>query len=364
MNSWNKTKGGFVAKLCLWPISVMRYLTKLVKTEAKTQTTQLVSQPQSNSPQSASTAGLALKNKPDNSGLTESLLIPEPTRSLVWTTNESTSKIEQAGSMNLVVTISDEGVDINEKENGFFAEPSLIWTRLPVQSNTELETRAMYWPAYSRLNPETRYQYLRWLQDITQPTNLSYVFLYFYGLERHLLVGDYDGAVEEILRLVKHHTQDSFRRYAASALTVASIAKNRTDIIDRAPFLLQEEIDATMALRVLKGTSMTPDDIISIASRVGFTNKRYIKLHPELFKKELQRLIHEFESKYGKLLSVFKLEEFSLTKVSVFANLSIPEKVSTIKVPQILDNKRFQEGIKSLLSQAHERVKKRLANHS
>ncbi len=289
-----------------------------------------------------------------------SLHIPEPTRSLLWVTDEDTSKIEQAGSINVVVSITDYGVDVNQKENGYFAEPSLIWTKLPVSPNDELAQEAMYWPSYSRFYPKIRYQYLNWLRDITQPTNLSYVFLYFYGLERHLLIGDYDAAVNEILRLVKHHDKKSFQRYAASSLTVASIARNRLDIIDRAPFLLDEEIDETLALRIYKGTTMSTDDIIDIASKVGFTNKRYVKLHPEIFKSELQKLINEFEVNHGKLLSVFKLDDFRQEKTNVFANLSIPERIRLVKVPVILDNPRFKSGIRTLLQTAHENVKRQL----
>ena len=81
----------------------------------------------------------------------------------------------------------------------------------------------MYWPSYSAFSPEARYEYLRWLSDITQPTNLSYVFLYFYGLERHLLVGEYDAAVDEIVRLLKAHPKKSFIQYASQSLIIASL---------------------------------------------------------------------------------------------------------------------------------------------
>lgn len=174
------------------------------------------------------------------------------------------------------------------------------------------------------------------------------------------MIGDYDAAVNEILRLVKHHDKKSFQRYAASSLTVASIARNRLDIIDRAPFLLDEEIDETLALRIYKGTTMSTDDIIDIASKVGFTNKRYVKLHPEIFKSELQKLINEFEVNHGKLLSVFKLDDFRQEKTNVFANLSIPERIRLVKVPVILDNPRFKSGIRTLLQTAHENVKRQL----
>lgn len=290
--------------------------------------------------------------------IVESLLIPEPTKSLLWVTDEDTSNIEHAGSINLVV--SADG--FYQKENSYFSEPSLIWKKLPIEPNNELIEEAMYWPSYSSFSPKARYQYLHWLRDVTQPTNLSYVFLYFYGLERHLLVGEYDLAVDEIARLIKAHPKKSFVQYASQSLIVASLAKERLDIIDRVPSLLEEEIDEALALRVIKGTTMTPDDIISIASKVGFTNKRYIKLYPEVFSDELQTHIDRFEGKYGKLLSVFKLQDFKKAPSTVFANLSIPERIRHISTPIILDDERFKTGIRSLLQAAHNSVKERVAS--
>lgn len=300
--------------------------------------------------------------KKSSSSIVESLLIPEPTKSLLWITDEDTSKIEHAGSISLSISITDQGVQVDEKENGFYAEPSLIWTKLPIKPNSELIQEAMYWPSYTAFSPEARYQYLRWLGDITQPTNLSYVFLYFYGLERHLLVGEYDAAVDEIARLLKAHPKKSFINYASQSLIIASLGRERLDIIDRIPSLLEEEIDEALALRVIKGTSMTPDDVISIANKVGFNNKRYIKLYPDEFKQELQRNIDAFEKQFGNLLSTFKLEDFRREETTVFANLSIPEHVRHIKVPIILEDKKFSQGMNNLLQAAHEGVKSRIAN--
>lgn len=292
-----------------------------------------------------------------SSSLAESLLIPEPTRSLLWTTDADTSLIESATSIRVVVSPSG----VHRQENGFYAEPSLIWKKLPIEQNSELVQEAMYWPSYSAFNPKARYQYLRWLQDITQPTNLSYVFLYFYGLERHLLVGDYDAAVDEIARLLKHHTKKTFVQYASRSLVVASLAKDRLDVLDRIPSLLSEEIDETLAMRIMKSTTMTPDDIIDISSRVGFKNKRYIKLYPDVFRLELQKRIDEYERQFGKLLGVFELSDFSRAQSDVFANQSIPERIRHVQVPVILDDTRFSKGIHSLLQSAHEGVKARLA---
>ena len=169
--------------------------------------------------------------KKDPSNIVESLLIPEPTKSLLWVTEEDTSKIENAGSIGITISLTSNGVDLSQRQNGFYSEPSLIWSKLPIKPNNNRIQEAMYWPSYSAFSPEARYEYLRWLSDITQPTNLSYVFLYFYGLERHLLVGEYDAAVDEIVRLLKAHPKKSFIQYASQSLIIASLGKKRLDII-------------------------------------------------------------------------------------------------------------------------------------
>lgn len=307
---------------------------------------------------------LAIQPRRFNRSLSENFHIPEPTLSLLWVTDEDVSKIEHAGSITIQITLTENGADVKQRENGFYAEPSLIWSKLAIKPNANLETRAMYYPSYSTFSPEIRFQYLNWLRDITKPTNLSYVFLYFYGLERHLLVGDYDKAVDEIIRLVKYHDQKSFRAYASTSVIVASLARKRLDIIDRMPSLLEEEVDEALALRIYKGTSMSPGDIIDIATRVGFTNKRYIKLHPDIFGEELQKQIDSFEKQYGKLLSVFRLEDFEREEATVFANMSIPEKLRHVKVPVILRDEKFVKAMYTLLERTHSAVKVTIANKS
>jgi hypothetical protein len=291
--------------------------------------------------------------------LVESLRIPEPTRSMLFTTDEDTSKIQDALGISVTINLDPNtgNSSVSTEEKSFFSEPSLIWTKLSIKPNNWLEDKAMYWPSYSAFDPEHRYQYLRWLRDIEKPTNLSYVFLYFYGLERHMLIGNYDGAVDEILRLIKSHTKPSFRSYATTSLITASIIRGRLDIIERAPFLLEEEVDEALALRIKVGTSMTAEDVISIASKVGFTNKRYIKLHPKMFNRNLTKVISDFEKKHGNILSIFNLDEFKKEDAQVFANMSIPEKYRTAKIPVILDNKRFKSAMFGALSEAHRRTK-------
>ena len=285
--------------------------------------------------------------------------IPEPTKSLLWVTSEDTSKIESASAIKITVEVGTDGVNVvNSKDNpNFFAEPSLIWTRLAIEKNDDLEEEPMYYPSYSGLSPRHRFQYLNWLKDITQPTNLSYVFLYFYGLERHLLVGNYDLAADEMLKLIKFHDKRSFKSYAIHSLIAGSVFRKRPDIIEKAPFLLDDVSDLSLALKILKQQSLSAKNVIGLSSRIGFNNKRYIKLYPDLFERVLQSKINDLEESNGLIWNQLDQNAFSKDKIMVFANLSIPEKIRTIEFPQILENDKFKSILVGLLQDTHDEIK-------
>ncbi|PJB87632.1 hypothetical protein CO083_06005 [Candidatus Roizmanbacteria bacterium CG_4_9_14_0_8_um_filter_34_12] len=228
---------------------------------------------------------------------------------------------------------------------------------MSIEPNNELETQPMYFPSYSTLSPKHRYQYLNWLKDVTQETNLSYVFLYYYGLERHMLVGDYDKSVDEILRLLQYHNKGSFKGYATSALIAASAYKKRPDIAEKAPVLLQETTNESLILRKLAGKSLSAKDIISLSSRVGYSNKRYIKLYPDLFEKELQKMIYNYETDEGNILDLVNISNLPKRSNIFFANLSLPDKIRTIEIPDLISDPEFGGILRELLSKTHKKIK-------
>lgn len=293
-----------------------------------------------------------------NKEIIESFQIPEPTKSLLFVTDEDTSKISSPLQIKITVSLTDSGVKTNiDNGHNFFGEPSLIWTKLTVIKNSEMEEKPMYYPAYSSLSPKHRYQYLNWLRDITQPTNLSYVFLYYYGLERHLLVGNFDLAVAEIFKLLKYHNKGTFRSYAQNALIVSVLNKKRLDIFENGLILSDVISNESLLIKKGLGYALTSEDLIKIASSVGFKNNRYIKLYPKEFNVELQDLLLKYEQSNGSILEVVSIEELSKADAIVFANSSIPEHIRTIKVPQIISNHKFKSVCVELLQKAHDSVK-------
>jgi hypothetical protein len=104
---------------------------------------------------------------------------------------------------------------------------STIYASLPVRQMQPgyRPTKLGYYPTYCGMSPTQRGFYLWWLRDTSLAAPIGYVFVYYYGLERHLIAGDFESAVDEILALRRHHTWG----YSTSALFYACLLRNRPD---------------------------------------------------------------------------------------------------------------------------------------
>lgn len=295
---------------------------------------------------------------PMNIRLPESFIIPEPTKSLLWITDEDISKLSSPHNIRITISITDDDVKSHiDDGHNFYGEPSLIWLRLPIQTNYELESEKMYFPSYSGLTPKQRYQYICWLRDITKETNLSYVFLYYYGLERNLLVGNFDAATSEIVKLLKYHDKGTFRSYAQDALIVSALHKKRFDVISRYDFIEDKISNEILLIRKGMGKDILPREIMSLASRVNFTKRHYLKSYPKEFEVELEKLVRNFKIINGSILDAVATADMESKISSVFANISLPDKTRTIRIPQPLTNEKFRTLLKSLLEQANNNLK-------
>lgn len=124
--------------------------------------------------------------------------------------------------------------------NGYSVEPALINPRLPVDDKRPDWTAATtsYWPSYSEITPQARSAYLTWLaggrQDPQAP--VSWAFLFFYGLERRVLVDAERRALDpqerrliraEIARLLSIYGRNhSFNGYAGEFLALLDTDDN------------------------------------------------------------------------------------------------------------------------------------------
>jgi len=101
-------------------------------------------------------------------------------------------------------------------------DASLIETGLSVASSrTPTYEELPYWPTYRGASPAQRARYLDWLllgrRDADIP--IGYVFIYFYGLERRVLLDrtDHEPILRELRRLLEvYDMSPSFQRYATN----------------------------------------------------------------------------------------------------------------------------------------------------
>lgn len=149
--------------------------------------------------------------------------------------------------------------------SGYDVDPSLINPSLRVsaaQIDISLPLTS-YWPSYSSITPEARKGYLQWLSSGRKApsANIGYVFLFFYGLERRVLIdaGTEAGAMAEIplieaevRRLLEiYKSNNSFRNYAGQFLCYIAAGRIDEKTYHQPPPPIHENaFDLPMPLRI------------------------------------------------------------------------------------------------------------------
>ncbi|MGL6105892.1 TerB N-terminal domain-containing protein [Romboutsia sp.] len=248
----------------------------------------------------------------------------------------------------------------------YSTEPSLISTteKIVKPSTSDIEPPG-YYPSYERLTPNQRYIYLDWLKNIDNEIDISYVFIFYYGLERHLFTSDFIKAWDTINRLRKHHKNNSFTQYSINALIASCIVHNRPDLFIQ---LLQNTdyiddlvvSDLYLLAKHKLGGEITPKEIMKIASKVGFKNNRYLKNDALIFENELINIMIERFNKPGIELSNIDLYKCPLESVAIMANYSMDNNQRIVNLPSIIDNEEFKSLVNELLIQAHENTKSKI----
>ncbi len=102
-------------------------------------------------------------------------------------------------------------------------DSSLIELGLPVAKQSDTSERLGYWPSYHHCTPGQRAAYLQWLYGgrSHHVAELGYVFIFFYGLERRIVVDgqDHECVARELIRLLPMFGQsNSFAGYGTRLL--------------------------------------------------------------------------------------------------------------------------------------------------
>jgi hypothetical protein len=262
--------------------------------------------------------------------------------------------------LQFTISVTDHG-DVGLKQE-VPDDPSTIYSTLPVvdPSSPKNVPRLSYFPSYSEMTPEQRGLYLRWLYDVTNEIDIGYVFVYYYGLERHLVCGDFDEAFDEIKLLRKHHDNGSFQGYSASALVHSCLLRKRVDKLQQLYASGDFDYFDNSNLLILHYSKLDilPDMMFQLSSRLSGVNRRYVKLKPELYKQKINDvLIGKFGKPSYPLSSQFSLDSVEGIPYPIFANISFSPEVRTPRLPNLLQHAQFQSEMGSIFKDVHEAVK-------
>lgn len=125
-------------------------------------------------------------------------------------------------------------------------EPALIDPRKNVAKNGHYtERHTNYWPNYSDISPQARRAYLLWLADgrSAPDADIGYVFLYFYGLERRIILDilqqkqaqdELPEIARELKRLYATYAtgSNSFKMYCGQLIEIADAANQSSKLYE------------------------------------------------------------------------------------------------------------------------------------
>lgn len=232
--------------------------------------------------------------------------------------------------------------------------------------NPDLVKPLGYYPSYSTMSIHQRTQYLRFLGDpFGAMYDIGYIFVFYYGLERHLCSGDITGAFNIIMRFKSMYDNKSFQTYSNTALALTCLKKRKYDLIEQLiDFIRGREkpylpIDIYLMLLIGVNKPFTAIDLFTYRADFGYKKYKYTKNNPEEF---ILTLEEGMEIAIGvPRLSPDDLRSFvegveRQTK-RVYANPKLDDVKA--EIPQIHRHEIFYEACARALNETHELMKLR-----
>ena len=241
-------------------------------------------------------------------------------------------------------------------------DPSTIYAYLPIIENYHAK-QLQHLPNYIDISPEQRFTYLNWLKNIDNPIDEGYVLLYYYGLERHLLVGNFEKAFFQIIRLRKVHKYSSFQLFSELALIHSCMLLHRMDMLAG----LHEKTEITgfsnthllLAYQLKKDISV--QNLLDIFDRSFKLSRKPLKENYKLFENCTREILNDT---YGSEGFPIKNYDISITKTTVerrFANYTFPNEIQLVDIPDFFQCEPFMADIKHVFRLAYEKYKKHKA---
>lgn len=187
-------------------------------------------------------------------------------------------------------------------------EASLVDDSLKIEnSESDYEDESLgYWPKFISLSPKARSAYLNWLAGnrSESKTPLGYVFIYFYGLERRIVVDSIEKVVddlefktlfEEILRLKNTYGGNrSFANYSVRLLEIICLL--RPGVVSQ-PELEKRPQRDSLLFKYRLATAVNEGQSISAEQALA-----WLRFYPEYnLKTPARRCIYEFSQMFTRI---------------------------------------------------------------
>jgi hypothetical protein len=282
-----------------------------------------------------------------------------PNQDLLFFSDKEPKHISKIFSLSISISYYDGEIKFETNDND---DPSTIFLRLPIQEpndKTKVEPPG-YYPSYAALKPDQKWIYLDWLRDVTQTIDIGYVFIYYYGLERHLLIGKFDRAFDEITNLRRYHRNNSFLAYSESSLINSALLMKRPDkIVELGENNIVSNFSNSLFLIAYYNKyNLSIDNLMQIFDRVSGLNKRYFKEDRNHFKLFLSEVLYErFSSASFPFAGNYDISETSRARYPLFANISLPENIRTPDFPNFYAYGKLMDDLRSVFKTTHEKYK-------
>jgi hypothetical protein len=285
--------------------------------------------------------------------------IPSGVRDLLYVSKEKPKAFGIGITISIKLDFETGNVYCEKEPND---DPSTLYVRqnLSVPANLSTVQRPSYYPSYAGLSPEQKYLYLSWLCNVMSPVDIGFVFIFYYGLERQLLLGDFDRAFDMIQELRKVHHNASFQGYSFSGLVYGCIFKNRPEKMNELIGLLAEERweNGQLLMCAKMNRPLAAEDVAKTLNGLSGINRRYLRNNRNEY---LEALAEALQEKYGDSsldLNVhFPINRLQRHNTILFANYTFPDEVRNASIPDYTHDPTFTAFLRQIHEVAHDRTK-------
>ena len=263
--------------------------------------------------------------------------------------------------INIKISLDENGHIKFDSTKNQIPDPSTIYVYLPITDDYRVSSLP-YFPHYIDILPGQRFIYLNWLRSVDNSIDTGYVFLYYYGLERQLLTGNFEKAFNQIIRLRNVHKNKSFQKYTENALVHSCIMRNRLDMLvdlherteisgfSNAQFLLAYNLKLDLSVQ----------NLLLVFYKAFNLSRKAIKENYNLLKECTKDTL---TNKYGYVGFPIKNYDISKTKTTIetrFANYSFPKEIQNVKITDFYQCKSLMTDIESVFKLSYEKYKEKI----